>query len=177
MWLSEFFDVRTGEEFQAIHILTIILFYGGHFISELVSTAELTDNALKLEKRWHLRLLGDWTTHSTNGSVSVMIAVVLCKENQKAHWGKQWGDPWKWPLCSWKSAWKLLIRHWKGWSCTMGHRWETPQEQGMPWLWLLLHIQCPLHRRLERMNSSWGNTRVCVRRVVLGHWFTLSEGS
>lgn len=59
MWLSEFFDVRTGEEFQAIHILTIILFYGGHFISELVSTAELTDNALKLEKRWHLRLLGD----------------------------------------------------------------------------------------------------------------------
>lgn len=59
MWLSKFLDVRTGEEFQAIHILTIILFYGGHFINELPSTVELTDNALKLEKRWHCRMLGD----------------------------------------------------------------------------------------------------------------------
>lgn len=47
MWLSEFLDVRTGEEFQAIHILTVILFYGGHFINEPLSAAELTDNAGK----------------------------------------------------------------------------------------------------------------------------------
>ena len=59
MWLSEFLDVTTGEEFQAIHVLTIILFYGGHFINELLSTAELTDNALKREKRRRRRLLGD----------------------------------------------------------------------------------------------------------------------
>ena len=162
MLLSKFLDVTTGEEFQAIHVLTIILFYGGHFINELLSTAELTDNALKLEKRRRRRLLGDWATHSTNGSVSVTIVAVLCKGNQRAHWGKHWGDPWKWPLCSWKSAWELLIRSWKDWSRTMGHRWETPQEQGQLWLWLPLYLRGLLHRGLEGMNIEEIRESVCA---------------